>query len=281
MARRLPEAIHHAKRGTAEADLLARLGAELDDDWVVLHSLNLGAGERTGELEADFVLLHPRGRITLELKGGTVTCEQGRWFSHGGGRRHPIKPPFRQAAVNSHEIQEHLRRTLGPGAPGANAPFTHAVVFPSCDFTSPSIEAPRDRTLDRRSLARPLGEVIPPLIDIAERQLAGRQPGAPTPPPLAAAELAAVVASLRPDLRLVPNLSSGEFDAHLSRLSAEQLATFALMEGNPRLRFVKGDICDRDAVRAAIAGHDAVIHFAAESHVDRSLVNPDEFVRTN
>jgi dTDP-glucose 4,6-dehydratase len=50
---------------------------------------------------------------------------------------------------------------------------------------------------------------------------------------------------------------------------------------NPRLTFVKGDICDREAVRNAIAGHDAVIHFAAESHVDRSIVNPDEFVRTN
>ncbi len=53
------------------------------------------------------------------------------------------------------------------------------------------------------------------------------------------------------------------------------------LEGNARLRFVRGDICDRGAVRAAIAGHDAVVHFAAESHVDRSIVNPDEFVRTN
>jgi hypothetical protein len=49
-----------------------------------------------------------------------------------------------------------------------------------------------------------------------------------------------MIAALRPDLRLVPNLSSGEFDAHLSRLSAEQLATFALMEGNARLRVTGG-----------------------------------------
>ena len=53
------------------------------------------------------------------------------------------------------------------------------------------------------------------------------------------------------------------------------------LEGNARLRFVRGDICDREAVRAAITGHHAVVHFAAESHVDRSIVNPDEFVRTN
>jgi dTDP-glucose 4,6-dehydratase len=53
------------------------------------------------------------------------------------------------------------------------------------------------------------------------------------------------------------------------------------LESNARLRFVKGDICDRDAVSEAMAGHDMVVHFAAESHVDRSIVSPDEFVRTN
>ena len=50
---------------------------------------------------------------------------------------------------------------------------------------------------------------------------------------------------------------------------------------DPRYAFVQGDIADRDAVRTAIAGHDAVVHFAAESHVDRSLLDPDVFVRTN
>ena len=53
------------------------------------------------------------------------------------------------------------------------------------------------------------------------------------------------------------------------------------LDGDPRFRFVKGDICDRDSVAGAMPGHDAVVHFAAESHVDRSIVSPDEFVRTN
>ena len=52
-------------------------------------------------------------------------------------------------------------------------------------------------------------------------------------------------------------------------------------EGTSRFHFVKGDICDRVAVGEAMAGHDFVVHFAAESHVDRSLVDPDTFVRTN
>ena len=58
-------------------------------------------------------------------------------------------------------------------------------------------------------------------------------------------------------------------------------ANLADLEIDPRLRFVHGDICDRHAVRSAMDGHDAVVHFAAESHVDRSIVAPDEFVRTN
>ena len=48
-----------------------------------------------------------------------------------------------------------------------------------------------------------------------------------------------------------------------------------------RCRFVRGDICDQDAVVEQMAGHDAVVHFAAESHVDRSIVDPYAFVHTN
>jgi len=53
------------------------------------------------------------------------------------------------------------------------------------------------------------------------------------------------------------------------------------LEDDPRFTFVKGDIRDREAVRAAMAGCDGVIHFAAESHVDRSIIDPDAFVLTN
>jgi dTDP-glucose 4,6-dehydratase len=53
------------------------------------------------------------------------------------------------------------------------------------------------------------------------------------------------------------------------------------LEDDPRFAFVKGNITDRDAVTAAMDGHDAVVHFAAESHVDRSIASPDEFVHTN
>jgi dTDP-glucose 4,6-dehydratase len=62
---------------------------------------------------------------------------------------------------------------------------------------------------------------------------------------------------------------------------AGNLASLRDLEDNPRFSFVKGDICDRGAVSDAMQGHDAVVHFAAESHVDRSIVNPDAFISTN
>jgi dTDP-glucose 4,6-dehydratase len=52
---------------------------------------------------------------------------------------------------------------------------------------------------------------------------------------------------------------------------------------NPRYRFVHGDICDRELVRDLLQRYRprAIVHFAAESHVDRSIHGPDDFVRTN
>ncbi|WP_199434034.1 dTDP-glucose 4,6-dehydratase [Qaidamihabitans albus] len=50
---------------------------------------------------------------------------------------------------------------------------------------------------------------------------------------------------------------------------------------NPRLRFVRGDICDAAAVAKVMAGVDLVVHFAAESHVDRSIAGSADFVLTN
>jgi dTDP-glucose 4,6-dehydratase len=53
------------------------------------------------------------------------------------------------------------------------------------------------------------------------------------------------------------------------------------VQDDPRYRFARGDICDGSAVRSAMAGHDAVVNFAAESHVDRSINSAGDVVRTN
>jgi dTDP-glucose 4,6-dehydratase len=59
------------------------------------------------------------------------------------------------------------------------------------------------------------------------------------------------------------------------------VANLAPVSADPHFRFVQGDICDPEVVDATVAGHDAIVHFAAESHVDRSIAGATEFVRTN
>ncbi|HOT94023.1 MAG TPA: dTDP-glucose 4,6-dehydratase [Methanoregulaceae archaeon] len=58
-------------------------------------------------------------------------------------------------------------------------------------------------------------------------------------------------------------------------------ANLAEVAGDPRYRFVQGDIRDADLVGRLVGEVDAVIHFAAESHVDRSIADPGAFVSTN
>ncbi|MEV0387449.1 dTDP-glucose 4,6-dehydratase [Nonomuraea sp. NPDC050643] len=53
------------------------------------------------------------------------------------------------------------------------------------------------------------------------------------------------------------------------------------VRGSGRFQFVQGDICDAGLVGGLVAEHDQVVHFAAESHVDRSIASAAEFVRTN
>ena len=62
---------------------------------------------------------------------------------------------------------------------------------------------------------------------------------------------------------------------------AGNLSTLKDVDDSPRFKFVKGDICQPGDVEAAMAGHDAVVHFAAESHVDRSIAGSEDFILTN
>ncbi|NBQ40446.1 MAG: dTDP-glucose 4,6-dehydratase, partial [Alphaproteobacteria bacterium] len=76
----------------------------------------------------------------------------------------------------------------------------------------------------------------------------------------------------------------GDRVVNLDKLTyAGNLENLASVESDARHVFVRGDICDRALMDRLLAEHQprAVIHFAAESHVDRSIYGPGEFIRTN
>src|SRR5688572_19807470 len=77
---------------------------------------------------------------------------------------------------------------------------------------------------------------------------------------------------------------TGEAIVNLDKLTyAGSLENLDPVKANPKHVFVKGDICDRALVRSLLKGHNprAIVHFAAESHVDRSITGPSEFIQTN
>ena len=76
----------------------------------------------------------------------------------------------------------------------------------------------------------------------------------------------------RPEAEIV-NLDALTYSGNLENLAG--------LESHPRYRFVRGDICDLDLVAGLMAECDAVVHMAAESHVDRSILDSRPFVNTN
>jgi dTDP-glucose 4,6-dehydratase len=83
-------------------------------------------------------------------------------------------------------------------------------------------------------------------------------------------------------VRLVLSLDKSIAIVNYDKLTyAGRLANLHSVAANPNHQFIKGDICDAAATSRAMAGCDAVVHFAAESHVDRSISHPADALQTN
>jgi len=83
-------------------------------------------------------------------------------------------------------------------------------------------------------------------------------------------------------VRLVLSLDKDVAIVNYDKLTyAGNLVNLDSVAANPNHEFIKGDICDSAATARAMAGCDAVVHFAAESHVDRSISHPVDALQTN
>lgn len=83
-------------------------------------------------------------------------------------------------------------------------------------------------------------------------------------------------------IRHILGLKKGYAIVNYDKLTyAGNLANLESVADDPNYSFFKGDICDPAAVEAAMAGCDSVVHFAAESHVDRSIYEPAPVIQTN
>jgi dTDP-glucose 4,6-dehydratase len=83
-------------------------------------------------------------------------------------------------------------------------------------------------------------------------------------------------------IRYVLQAKNGHAIVNYDKLTyAGNLANLHSVAHHPSYRFVRGDICDSVTAEAAMRGCDAVVHFAAESHVDRSIYEPAPVIQTN
>jgi len=109
--------------------LVAKALKQLPHDWVVLHHVSWQAmrNGRQGDGEADFIVFHPkRGGLVIEVKGGGVEIDDGRWYTiDRHGDKHSIKNPYEQATDSKHA----LIRWLGEHGL-SKVRLGHAVIFP-------------------------------------------------------------------------------------------------------------------------------------------------------
>jgi len=129
---------------------------QLDDSWRVFHSVAWQSirNGRQGDGEADFVLMHPRnGMVVLEVKGGRIEVDEGRWFSRDReGVLHAIKNPYEQARASKYALLAFLN-AVEPQL--ARVGICYAVVFPDVSTTEPIGLFPRETLLDSDDLSSP------------------------------------------------------------------------------------------------------------------------------
>ncbi len=241
MARCIPEVIPAAQHLDSEQALLQRLRTELPDEFIVIPCLEVPYLQAGRDSEADFVILHPRGRLVLEAKGGEIRCLRGDWERKKSGKWRPLNPPFFQARNNSYAIYEYLKDSLGRDVPEARMPFSHAVVFLSIDFNVDTIEIPDSRLIDRTELANSdLLKLVNRLLDDTEQRYLARFPDRTLPAPLTDKQLLAVADRLRPEVRMTSNLTPDVLERALIRLSSTQLRALDAAAQSKRLRITGG-----------------------------------------
>ncbi|MTH35990.1 AAA family ATPase [Paracoccus limosus] len=209
-----------------------RLGRELPDDWVVLHSLGLPGHEKKIWGEADMIVLSTFGVFALEVKGGKVTCADGVWTFSGDFKSYSKREsPWSQASGAMNAVRDRLNAASGSFK---DVLFGFGVVMPYTTFTTPGAEIVPEVLLDKRQFRDTLGHFVSAIqrywntVYLEKRGKTYRG--------LRLDEILLARQVLRPDLETA--LSLGGYltgvDARLIHLSNEQIRASRRLAANPR-----------------------------------------------
>jgi superfamily I DNA/RNA helicase len=237
MARMVPDRPANTS-SAAEVLVFESIRSDLPGEWTALHSVGLTIHNAKPWAELDFVLIGPPGVFCLEVKGGLVSREEGKWHTTprqgpNAGKRQPLKEsPFEQVGSASAELFHFLdarSTTIGKAMTG------YAVALPDVAWTTqgPDIDAALvyDQTDTLRSFDQFMSRVVkrwaekvgsnwnrkPVLLGRADRQL--------------------ILDSIRGDFLLVPSLraTADLAERELIRLTDEQCSLFGRLASNDRV----------------------------------------------
>jgi hypothetical protein len=202
--------------GKGEQQVFNRLARDLaDDKWIVMHSLGLVHHDKKLWGEIDFALLTTKGIFVIEVKGGRISCKDGKWIHEMVGKEPYIRneSPWRQAKDAMFALKKEVKR-LSPGLP--DLLFGYGVIMPHEIFLATGPEIEPEVLLDRREFGRNLGFYLGTLQRHWEktyRQRHGSAPRCPTND-----EIALIRRVLRPNVESTFSLGS-----YLTGLEEQQL----------------------------------------------------------
>lgn len=236
MARMYPARVPEDTKSRAEKKLFEIMRAELDNEWVVLHSLGLTIHERKPWAEIDFVLIGPPGVFCVEVKGGRIARRDGRWYFTNGANETTVKNegPFEQVGGASAALTQLLHSKLPQLRAAA---IGYGVTTPDIPFevTGPDIEPAIVYDARDRDQGESFAAYMRRLPAYWHQRLETQRAGRPVAK-LERRDIDAVLDSLRGDFDLRPSLRSliERTNEDLLRLTNEQHGVLRGLRDNPR-----------------------------------------------
>lgn len=227
----LPDAPKDCPR--SERIVFQKLGNDLPEDWVVLHSLGLPGHETKVWGEADIVVLSTMGLFALEVKGGKVACTNGIWHFGEPGKKGYTKheDPWSQAKGTMFAIKKKLQDTMPEFG---DLLFGFGVVMPMENFTATAAEVIPEVLLDNRDFAKNTSTFIEKISHHWQETLLRKHGRKYVMPSLAQIRKARDV--LRPDIASAYSIGSylTSVDGQLLQLTNAQIRASRRMAANPR-----------------------------------------------
>lgn len=237
MARMLPDFVSLDCKSNAERRLFSRFRDELPDDWTVLHSLGLAKHHTKLYGEADFVVICEAGILVIEVKGGKVQCEMGKWYftNRFGEMTVKTESPMAQAKNAMFALRNRLRIQFKRKPDVGAIVFGSGVFFPDIQFKKESIEWDLTTVADRETCSHPLKLIIDGLFRESEKEF--RRLRGSRVEVLSGSDQATIIDFLRGDFCFIPRIGTfvDDVEMQMIRLSSEQFKVLDMLMENRRV----------------------------------------------